>query len=311
MASLIKNNINFTKPFQYTVFVWFSYAILTWFAPVNVTAVNRYSVSEAQLRLIGVTISLPTLLIWLFAIYGASAVNKYSKTIGATKEGRAYRLLSMGINLLVFQLIASSFLNLCIKYFPSMSRQVKIFNVYEAALFAVVAFVTIALGSDKLLDVGRIKKNYLRRLKLPIMVIALVGYFYVRAVLANKYRLFPQDVNSVPTFGISDAWIFLTIVPMYLVAWFAGMTAIVNILDFQNKVSWPIYRNSFQNFARGFALIIGMSITLQFFSQANSYFAGLSLGRILIVVYVLLAFIIAGYIYVAKGAKSLLKLETV
>lgn len=300
-----------SKPLIYTAFIWLVYEILTWLAPVNLIAQSKYQISEFKLKLIGLTITIPILIIWLLSVYGANAVRRYAVAIQKSKDGKGYYYLSIGIFALVFQLIASSFISLIIRFSPDYEKGLRIFSVYESALLALLAFGALAYGSKKLIDFAGFNKESRKYYWIPIIAVGLIGVLYTKAILANKYRLIAPEAGSQSTYGVSDNFIFMTIVPIYILAWFAGLYALTNVIIFQNKIKGIIYKQSFKDFAFGFGLIIGMSIALQFFSQASSYFVKISLSKILLILYAIIVVIVVGYVCIARGAKKLLKLESV
>jgi hypothetical protein len=174
-----------------------------------------------------------------------------------------------------------------------------------------VAFVLLAYGTKRLVKFAGVEKQGRTILWVSVIVIAIIGWLYVRLILGNQYRTVSNVPTIRPSYGVSDTLIFLTIVPQYLIGWLAGLVALLNLVLFQRKVTGIIYRQFFGDFAFGFSMIIGMSIFLQFFNQASAYLNRISLNNILIIVYVILAVIVVGYLFMAKGAKKLLKLETV
>lgn len=305
-----------TKKYSYTLpllilfFTWIISTGLSWFAPRNEATLARYKITARESQMLSLKIAIPVLFIWLVAMYSATALNYYAKAVRKSREGEGYKLLSRGIYILVFQLVASTFINVFIAYHQSSGASVRVFSVYESAIITSVAFITLAFGAWKLVSAGGFEKKAKQAAAACLVLVALISWFYVKTILANEFRGIAPTAGSQATFGVSDTLIFTTIVPLYLVSWFAGLTAICNVLIYKHNVSGAIFKSAFRNFALGFTLLIGMSVFLQFLSQAAAYFAKAGLNNVVNIVYGLLVAIVLGYIFIATGAKKLLKLET-
>lgn len=306
----ISKKFSFLFPSLFIISVWVLSNTLSWFAPANTNTITRYKITERESKILGLKLAVPILIIWLIAMYGATALNFYAKTIHKAREGRGYKLLSAGIYILVFQLIASNFINIISNFHPAQRGAIRIFSIYESAFITLIAYITLSWGAWKLVQYAGLVKRSKQIAVGCLVVVALIGWLYVKTILANEYRGVAPVAGSQATYGVSDILIFTTIAPQYLIAWFAGLFAVSNVVLFQLKVKGVIYKRSFRNFAIGFSMLIGMSIFLQFLSQAVSYFAKIGLNQIVGIVYGLLVAITIGYVFIALGARKLTKLET-
>lgn len=135
---------------------------------------------------------------------------------------------------------------------------------------------------------------------------------YVWAVFHNSHRTITENPLLVrPTYFLEDWLIVLTIVIPYLITWTVGGLAILNIRSFAMDVPGKIYRRSFNNITYGLLTIILLGIGLQLLTQAATVFADSSLKVILLLVYLIILIMAAGYLYLARGARQLTDIEEI
>ena len=89
------------------------------------------------------------------------------------------------------------------------------------------------------------------------------------------------------------------------------MQAAYNLYLYRKGVKGPIYKKALNDLASGLSWIIITVIVLRCFESISSELTQLSLGLILLVIYVLLVFISGGYVLISRGAKKLQMIEEV
>jgi drug/metabolite transporter (DMT)-like permease len=89
------------------------------------------------------------------------------------------------------------------------------------------------------------------------------------------------------------------------------MQALFNIYLYRNNVKGRIYKDAFNNLGNGFTSVIVVLVVLRCFESLSSHLTKLSLGPILLIVYLLLIALSIGYILIFRGARSLHRIEEI
>jgi threonine/homoserine/homoserine lactone efflux protein len=91
--------------------------------------------------------------------------------------------------------------------------------------------------------------------------------------------------------------------------WFWGMQAVMNMYIYRLKVKGRLYRSALSTLANGFGAVVFLSVVLRCVQSMTSLFDQLSLGLVLLIIYILLIIISVGYVLIAMGAKQLQRIE--
>jgi hypothetical protein len=282
---------------------------------VDSAALARYHVSALQLRLLSLTILVPIVAIWFAAFYSIVNISKYTEKIKGSPDGEGFKKLTLGLIILGLSLpintIISKVLSLTTLQHDTSQAFSTIITTHLSVLTYLFGFFFLFQGSRALLKSvkkARLHKNHVLAVAAVLVVIAIP---YIIVILMNPSRIVAVAPATVATYYMSDWLIIMTIVIPYIVVWALGFYTTLLLHTYHQKVGGKIYRASLSKLDRGFFIVIASSILLQFLTSATTSLSGWGLGALLILVYVLLAIIAAGYILIALGAKGLAKLEEV
>jgi hypothetical protein len=295
------------------ILVVLGYCALTFFSPISQSALNRFNVTEAQMRLIQLSFVIPIVLIWVAAAYGAFQVRKYAAAIKGSPDGEAFASISNGLGVLVGGLIAASLIGTIRSYIPDNPSQLATLQVvtnYFNLAYALAAFALLFKGSRQLLAVGRTKLPSGKAIFSAILaLVAFAGVTYL--VFKNPYRNGTPDASKYQSYYLSDPMILLTLLVPYAILWWIGLTGGLAVRQYHVTVKGSLYRAALSRLSLGFISIIAFSIILQFFSALGPVWAELGLGAILGIVYLILIAYAVGYLVIASGARKLKKIEEV
>lgn len=292
--------------------IWAIYVVLTLIAP-PAQATTRYGISLSQLNLLRLTILLPYLLIWIAILFSIIQYKKYSKIISSSPESGGFEQINRGLCMLFAQNIASPFIGLVANHYPNsfkIQKAVTILRNDLTIVFYLAAFYffwnATKIFFKTLLNKKEVK---LSTYGISLGFVAFFGTALVWFIVHNGFRTLSADSLIKPTYYLNDISIFITIVIPYLIIWLLGILTLLNLRDLSKNVGGIIYRKSFDAVAKGLAIIVGLTISLQFLTQATTYFRNAPLRIVLLLVYLIFFGLSAGYIYFARGATNLTKIE--
>jgi hypothetical protein len=297
------------KPFHYLYIVLvLGYLLLTLLAPVDAATMHRYHLSESQIRLIGLTVSIPLAAIWLTALYGYSRFQAYTDVIAKEKEGPAFKEITQGIMILALSLPASSLVSVIIRQITSdpsgTSAYATIGKSFIPMIFQLIAFTLLAAGSSKLLKMLR-PKVVMRHADWVIFSMILVASLFVYLVVARPLGGSVLETYAMPAWAI----VILLVVPL-LYAWYKGVLAVYQLYLYQRRVAGHVYRRMLIDLVGGLAAVIITSILIQAFVSLSESLNRLNFTPLLIIVYVLVVCYAIGFGLLARGARQLNKIET-
>ncbi len=289
-------------------FLYLASAILT--EPNKVT-LEKYSLSATQLIWLGLTVALPYVIIWFIALIGYLRFKSYTDGIRGSKDGEAFSVMGRGLLLLSIWLPLSAVISVAAThlyrdhpaYTPTLIIMLNYINI--AMLFP--AFYLINKGSKKLLRLVKTVASAVPQ-KYMILYIAFSA-LYVWLTLEDSARWAPTDSVRVASYYLPDWLIITTIVIPRLIMWFLGIQAVHYLYIYRKKVKGKIYKVALTGLARGVAAVIVATILLRCFQSLSSPIGNLSLAVLLLVVYLLLVALGIGYVFIARGAKKLQKIE--
>jgi hypothetical protein len=278
--------------------------------PADKATEEKYGLSATQLKLLGLSVIIPYVLIWMVALIGSLRLKSYGEAIKKGKDGEAFRQIGVGMLWFAFWLPLSNIVDtFAVHYYhvhPSAtSMMVHLTNYFNIILLP--GIILVNSGSKKLLEIVKHPKEYLPQ-SLAFIYIAFSA-FYTFLVLHDPARQHPTHDVSVAAYYMPDWKLILVVVIPRLVVWFIGLQAVYNLYLYRRKVKGSLYRQALDNLAKGIALVILVIIALRIFQSLSVMLNKLNLGVILLIIYVLLIIIGAGYVLVMKGARRLQKLE--
>lgn len=290
-----------------------TYLLLTALLPVDKAVLAKYRITRAQDIGLSLTVTVPYVIIWFIALIGYLRLRTYTEKIKSSKDGMAFQRISGGLFWLALWLPLSTILNTITTAYANAHHgaapAMVIINNYANIVMLMPIFAVIESGSLKLL--GAIKKTPSRLPQSLIFLFIAFGSLYQFLTLADANRQFPSHNVTVAAYYLPDWLIVFTVIIPRLFTWFLGMKAVYNLYLYKTAVKGQIYREGLNRLAGGIAGVIISLIVLRCFQSLSSQLTELSLGLILLVVYALLVIISVGYIFIAKGARSLQRIEEI
>ena len=297
------------------VFVWTflallaTYVILAFILPTDPQTLSRYGLTQLSARLLNLSIVVPISLIYLSALYGFIHINNYANKVIGTKEGPHFKRLAEGIGVLVFSLPVTSIVGSLRSYArhvqPDLLPSISILRNYLVLVLVFVSILLIAKGAQGLYgSLKRQKENMQQFSFYGVIGPVLLASIYTWLVIAQGYSTPDNEPYFLP-----DWLIVTTIIVPYVFVWCLGVRAAVHLLAYQVGVKGVVYKRAISNLAVGIAVIILISILIQFITSLSGVLSRLNLTPILVIVYLLIALYVVGYGLVARGAKKLKQIE--
>jgi hypothetical protein len=308
MISLPKITWRYTYPaYIFVIGCWVIYAILSMFAPA--VANQRYHLGTVELMTLRLSIIIPIHLIWLLALSGAVALKNYATLIKGGRESSAISLIADGLLWTIGYLVVSSVASAATPFFANTSQYDAIIIIRDhlAPLASLIAFVYIFRGSHLLREIGKFA-TWTRTTAWIMAAYAFFAFFFVLQFSTSPVITSQTAGRTAATIAPHSILLFTMVVP-FLIAWFLGILAIINITKYARHVKGVLYRQALRNLVVGISGIIAFAVVVQVISLAAKYLADLKLGPILAIVYLLLLLYGAGFLLVRSGAKKLGRLE--
>lgn len=286
------------------------YATLTLFGP---KAPNKYDLSDGELILIRLTVIVPIVLIWIAAFYGAVRFKAYAESIKSRPDGKALTGVADAIMILAIGLVVTSLLGTLRQFAINNDYEViySIVRNYVAVAFPLIAFYKLFTASRGLVKLTDKPSGTSNDSALAFLATAGVSIAYTAMLLQYPYRNDTPDPQTYCSYFLPDALIVLTIIVPYVLSWFLGILAAVNIAAYSRHAKGLIYKKALSNLVKGIVAVTIFSVFLQLLDSVADSVASLSLAKILALVYVIIIGWAVGYLLIASGAKKLTKIEEV
>ncbi|MDL2363020.1 MAG: hypothetical protein QFB86_01400 [Patescibacteria group bacterium] len=305
---MLRNNKWLVSLFAVFIIIYVAQSLLH--EPPHAT-LEKFHITATQFKLLLLTIVVPYILIWIVGLFGYLHLKSYVEIIRGSKDGEAFNSISKGVLGFVLWLplsaLAAAFAEQYYTAHPestaSLIRAVNYFNL----LVLIPAFYLAYRGSVKLTALVKGKTQALP-LSISMAYIAFSA-LYVMLVLDDPAINGPTNTATVGTYYQPDWLIITTIVIPRLLMWLLGVRAARYIYEYSKRVKGMLYRDALKHLAQGLSGILLSVIVLRVYQSLSSQVGRLSLGALLVVIYILLLVISIGFIYIAKGAKNLRKLE--
>jgi uncharacterized ParB-like nuclease family protein len=292
------------------IFYWYVactvlFAGITLIPAPDTATLTKYHLTAGELRGLDVTIIIMEALIWYAAFYGYDRLRRYSQLIKADAEGKHINTLSRGLLLLSIGLpisaIVSSLLTLIASHHPDFTAASIIIRNYFSVIFPLIAFLFINVGARNLGNLGKTRPRllYINIIVLSVLILGVI--FCCLIVLEHK------ELRT--TYHLSPELVMLTLGIPYMYTWFLGLFAVAELQKYSSKVAGILYRKGWNLLIGGLAAIIFLSIAIQYLATLSSWITSLSLGSLLLLLYVLLLLLVGAYIVLALGAQRLMKIE--
>lgn len=272
---------------------------------------ERYSVTAGQAMALKLTITIPYIIIWFIAAWGYKSLWNYTNKITGSKDAVGFQWITLGIFFLVIWLPITNILNNYTTHYyqlhpESIANMVRI-NNYVHLLLLFPAFSFIYVGSKKLVS---ILKERVKPLPLTFMIAYIVFCaLYTYITLQDPARAAVVQDTQAANYYLPDWLIVTTLIIPRLIMWFLGLWAVYKIYQYTKFVKGTLYKEALRKLALGVTWVVLITIILRLFQTLSVQINQLSLGAILLIVYVILLVLCAGYVLISQGSKRLQRLE--
>jgi hypothetical protein len=283
--------------------------ILSLTLPPDPQALKTYHVSSTQFRIILVMLLIPEILLWYAGFYAFARLSEYTGYLKNSKEHKAFRQITIGMGFLAFGLIIPSIITQILNYIAIRNHGFKptsmIISHYISLLVPLISFTYFRDGSQKLVGSGtHTKRGGLIGMRLFALFFIVLAVFFSYAALRTRFAgENPYYMGVYP--------LIITIIIPYLYAWFEGLVSAYNFRLFSRSVKGLLYKRAFLDFSYGLAIVIVGLVFVQFITASIGARTDEPLGFILILIYFLLAILLAGLGLMAVGTRKLKKIEEV
>ena len=274
--------------------------------PPDPHAVQQLHTSAAAYRLAVAALLIPYAIIWYLSFYAFAKLQEYSRALKGSKDGAAFRKITMGMGTLAFSLVVPTTLSLMLNaiavHHSSLKTATTIINNYLGLFPGLVSFFLLYNGTRALLHTakGGTEKLDLRWYMPGFLLLSVV---FSHLTIENQYRWDPYHL---------PLWLLIiTFILPYLYAWMVGLLSTYDLNLYASMVPGSLYRRAIKQFARGISVVIAASIAIQFIDITLAQRIGKSLGVVLLFDYVLLIIIAIGLALMALGTKKLKQIEEI
>lgn len=286
---------------------WLIYAAVTL---ANPTQRNPYHLTELQTILLNLTIIIPLGVIWYIALRGATAFKNYATMVHDAKEAPGLNAIANGLLMAVAYLVVIALAGAAVQVFTGsrFANAVILLRDHLPALIGLVSFVYLYIGGQQLAGIAGFD-TWDRR---TLLIISGYMLFAILFVLAFTHAEVPPPSSTRSSLAIVPHSVLLfTLILPYLTSWFLGILASVNIARYASRVKGLLYRQALVNLVRGIISVISFGILLQLLGFSTRYLTGLSLGKIILILYAIIILYGLGFIFIRSGAKMLSRIEVV
>lgn len=278
--------------------------------PANPEVLERYDLTEGQAKILNAAIAIPSVLIWLIALYGFLNIKAYADRVADTKEGKGFQYLSIGLVILAFSLplnsITSVILGLIAAGNPDALASATIIRNYFIIALAFATFTSLLLGARALTNTLKRKAFSDIPDGFTALIVVLTA-IYTWLIAAKPFN----DGMDERIYYLPSWLLVLTVAIPYILAWKWGMRASYYLYQYHKGVKGIVYKSAFKDMARGIGVVIFVAILIQLITTSTAQLHRLNLTPILLIVYGLLAMYTIGFLLVARGSKKLKQLEDV
>lgn len=306
----MRQTVNEKIPDYYTAIVvalWAVYALASFMSPNNVASSQKYGVSMLVLALLLSTLLVPILAIWMFAVAGCRHFFEFSRTLKLKAKRKAYHMIAIGLMIIAgYLIIIPTMTSLYVLWGGNtLDSLYVIARNYISVLSTLASFAFMFAGSIMLLRVQRQKVPSMTILLNAGLPVTLFTLLYSYLVFSNPIRQTGGDNLASATFYLSDPIIVMTIIAPAVATWMLGLMLIIN-MEHYSRYTKIANRRGIIDFYNGMLVVVAGLILSQI---VNSLGVGrtseLSLGVVLIILYLLLGLIAFGFALIARGAKRI------
>lgn len=272
--------------------------------PPDPATVHELHTTTVAYKLAVVTLLIPYAVIWYAAFYAFAKLQEYSSTLGNTKDGRAFRQITVGMGALAFSLIVPMIIVLVLDniaaHNPGFKTAGSIINNYLGLFPGLVAFLLLKNGTRVLIRTASGGWSRMIDLRWHAPWFLLLGVVFTYLTIKDQ-----------PAYHLSAPLLIMTIIVPYLYSWVLGMLAAFDLRIYAQHVRGSLYRRAVKWLSHGIAVAIAGSIAIQFVNAVLNRSGNHSLLLALMLDYLLLIVLIIGLALIALGTRRLRRIEEV
>lgn len=290
------------------------YIVLTLLVSEHPTAaINKYHLTSSQLTVLSLTVIIPYLIIWALALFGYFRLKAYAERIKKSRDGLAFGDLARGLYWLALWMPLSSVTSALASYFaihnPGLVANMIRLTNYMVVLLLFVSSYYLHRGASALREMVHARVHPFIERWLQLLGLALAAA-YIYLIFHDPYYHHPP-ADSPTASSFLPAWLLLiTLVLPRLITWYLAVKAVWNLYLYSQNIPGELYRGIVRRATWGLGVVVLMGITIRFIATLSTLNRA-KLGSVLLLIYLLLAIMAAGYLLLAKGCKELADIEKV
>ena len=309
--SFIKNKHFKLYTYAAVIAVWVLSTLYTLGQNVQ-ESIDRYHTTATALRVIEISLALPTLFIYLAVTFAAVTFLTYSVRIRDSREEMGYKKLAAGLVITLAYFAVSAIINLFQNRYSTGQglTNYTIIRNYVYILLNLGIYWYFWHGSRQLVATLKSKVGLAQKTTVAQAMIVVLSVIYTYLVFHNPYRTSSANVLIKPTYALPDILILITVILPYLLTWTLAAMSVVNLTFYAKNVSGIVFKQLFRDLARGFWLIIALTISLQMITQFADFWANTGLQGILVFIGVIYFALVVAYLQFGFAANKLDRIET-
>jgi hypothetical protein len=291
------------------VLLWIVYCGASFFTPIPEETANQYHLSTLGIKLLLISIYLPFLVVWVFAVSGWLRFLDFTRKIPEGTQKKGFFFITLGLLVMTINLIVPGTVKSVYGMLGGSAADPAwvITNNYVSIALPLLSFALMFKGSSLLVSRTDQKIPFISKIITAIMPATLFALFYIYMIFTNPTRQFSTDPAIRPTYFLPDLLVATTIIVPVVVTWVFGLLLVLNLEHYSHHTV-SVNRRALISFYNGIVVIVAASILIQALNSiGSSRFQGINLGLILVILYAVLGLITLGFGLIAHGAKGLEK----
>lgn len=289
-----------------------AYIALSYIYPLDHATLGRRQLDLIVARIVSVSVAILFVAVWYLALYASAQLRSYSIKIRLYRDGPAFVDIANGVQLLAFYLPARNVTKIVLNYevflHPSFTSLANVFITYASLAIPLVAFILIGRGAQRFESVAKTRVSLPELYALGMSFILLtVWYCYASFTHANN-TLSANWLVTIPS-ALPPLLRTVTIIMPYIFMWFVGLIAVYGIILYQRYVQGIIYRQALKFLSLGLALLIIISIIIQFVTASIGELQASAFAIVLAITYGLIIFLGLAFGLIARGVRNLWLLD--
>jgi hypothetical protein len=251
----------------------------------------------------------PEIVVWGIAAVGALKLKAYARSVGWGSDGTAFNYIADALLVLVVYSVAISLATDVKILFKNTSvlQAATVLTVHVPVMLALISSMFLFIGTYEL---SRLASEGLRRLSPRVVEFSLVAfvmmitvftwYFYVEA---------PRRVDDegMSRFSLPAGVLLVTYVLPHIIMWLLGLLACLHLAHYSRYVKGRIYKAFVRGLTIGVLTVYISTYIVQILYVTNISSRHFSPALFLVLLVLLL--LMAGYLFIYRGASLLQRIE--